>query len=89
MTSSVQAARDRRYKKSEWVCWVRGAESILQEGRMGQAGVKFKKLVDKQDDASGKVGWVRIRFDMERPGAQASGGSRVGGLIFFPSISLH
>lgn len=37
--------------------WLRGAEAVIQEGGMGQAGVKFQKLVDKRYDASGKLGW--------------------------------
>lgn len=37
--------------------WLRGAEAVIQEGGMGQAGVEFQKPVDKQCDASGKLGW--------------------------------
>lgn len=37
--------------------WLRGAEAVIQEQGMGQAGVKFQKPVDKQCDASGKLGW--------------------------------
>lgn len=37
--------------------WLRGAEAVIQEKGIGQAGVKFQNPVDKQCPADGKLGW--------------------------------
>lgn len=55
--SSVQAAVVREAGNLSGPMVVEGAEAVIQEEGIGQAGVKFQKPLDKQCDASGKLGW--------------------------------